>query len=75
MAQFSGERLREAREFRGLTLGETAALVGVSRQAISLFENNRKAPGAETMGQLSRALQFPIAFFSALMMRPYAKAP
>ena len=63
MAQFSGERLREAREFRGLTLGETAVLVGVTRQAISLFENNRKAPGAETLGQLSRALEFPVAFF------------
>lgn len=75
MAQFSGERLREAREFRGLTLGETAALVGVSRQAISLFENNRKAPGAETMGQLSRALQFPIAFFLRTDDAPVRQGP
>lgn len=63
MAQFNGARLRQAREFRGLTLGETAVLADVTRQAISLFENNRKPPGADTLCELSRALQFPTAFF------------
>src|SRR3990172_1641588 len=61
---FVGTRLREAREARGLTAISLAELVGVTRQAISQYENGDAAPGPDIMDRLCTVLNLPAQFFS-----------
>ncbi len=56
-------RLIEGRLAKGLNQSELATLVGVSRQAVSSYEQGDKAPEPETMMAISRALEQPINFF------------
>lgn len=60
---FTGLRLREAREARGLTAVSLSDLVGVSRQAISQYEGGSQTPRAEVMDKIASALSLPLAFF------------
>ena len=41
MLNFNGMRLRNARLYRGLTVEELANKVKVTKQAISLYENDK----------------------------------
>lgn len=68
---FVGARLREAREARGLTATALAEVLGVSRQAISQYENEMQSPRPEVMSQVERALNMPPTFFS----RPAQQRP
>lgn len=43
---------------------DLAAVVGVTRQAISAFEQGEKFPDPDTMASISRALAQPIGFFT-----------
>jgi Zn-dependent peptidase ImmA (M78 family)/DNA-binding XRE family transcriptional regulator len=61
---FNGDRLREAREARGLTATSLADLIGVSRQAISQYENGVQSPRPEIADEIVRVLKLPIDFFS-----------
>lgn len=47
------DRIREAREARNLKQTELAGELGVSRNAISLWESGRSVPGAATGGKLA----------------------
>lgn len=68
---FVGERLREAREVRGLTIVALSELVGiVSHQAISQYEHEKSSPSAEVVRALSAALNMPEDFF----LRPRREA-
>src|SRR5262245_26884205 len=60
---FYGERVRAAREVRGLTAVQLAELVGVTNAAISLYENGRGSPAPETFGRIAAALRFPGRYF------------
>lgn len=60
---FLGERLREAREARGLSATSLADLIGVSRQAVSQYEHGRVTPHPETLKAISRVLNLPVHFF------------
>jgi Zn-dependent peptidase ImmA (M78 family) len=60
---FVGERLREAREARGITAVALAELLGVTPMAISQFENNKTSPRPELMKQLAEKLNLPEQFF------------
>jgi Zn-dependent peptidase ImmA (M78 family)/transcriptional regulator with XRE-family HTH domain len=60
---FVGPRLKEAREARFLSAIALADLLGVSRQAVSLYENGIKTPGPEVMQSLTRILNLPEIFF------------
>ncbi|MAT05932.1 MAG: hypothetical protein CL424_12910 [Acidimicrobiaceae bacterium] len=61
---FVGERLREAREVRGLTIVALSELVDVvSHQAISQYEHGRSSPSAEVVRALGNALNVPHDFF------------
>lgn len=63
------ERIREAREARGLS-GETLAeVVGVSRQAIAQFETGQASPAGETMSRIIGATGQPISFFTGVPNR------
>lgn len=61
--KFNGERLKNARLFRGLTLTELAAQTDISKQSLSLYENNRNVPEHLKVRQLSVKLGFPYDFF------------
>lgn len=66
---FVGERLKEAREARGLTAIALADLVNISRQAISLYESGEVSPQPDMMQAIADKLNLPIAFF----LRPVNK--
>ena len=61
--EFNGERLKIARLYRGKTISELAGETGISKQAISQFENNKTAPGFETVLNLMNSLNFPREYF------------
>lgn len=61
---FRGERLREAREARGLNGVALAELLGVTRQTISQYEHERISPGPAVMEAITRVLRMPAEFFS-----------
>ena len=47
-----GEKLKELRTARGLTLKETAVNVGLTRNAIANYEANIRQPSLETLKAL-----------------------
>jgi Zn-dependent peptidase ImmA (M78 family)/transcriptional regulator with XRE-family HTH domain len=60
---FIGDKLKEAREARGLNATALADLLGVSRQSISKYENGLQSPSPEVMDDICRLLRMPIGFF------------
>lgn len=65
LLKFQGERLKSARQYRGMTLTELAAVTDISKQSLSLYENNKNKPELGNALLLSRALDFPLEFFSS----------
>jgi Zn-dependent peptidase ImmA (M78 family)/transcriptional regulator with XRE-family HTH domain len=69
---FSGQRLRLAREIRGLSQSDLARdeRVDVTSAAISQFEKpaSQVKPREATVEQLAEALDFPIGFFAVTAM-------
>ena len=57
------ERLKEARLFRRMTMDELANLIGINKQAISQFENQKAFPEPMTLKRIADALDFPYSFF------------
>jgi Zn-dependent peptidase ImmA (M78 family)/transcriptional regulator with XRE-family HTH domain len=57
-------RLLEARLASRLNQTELATKIGVSRQAISSYEQGEKTPEPETMQALATVLEQPISFFT-----------
>ena len=57
-------RLRDARLARCLNQSELAAIVDVSWQAISAFEQGEKSPEPATMARIATALDQPLAYFA-----------
>ena len=53
-------RIKELRTKRGLTIDQLASMSGLSRGFISLLENGKRDPSADTLGQLSDALGVPL---------------
>lgn len=60
MAEELHNRLREVREARGLTQGQLAELVGVSRKTINTVENGIYVPSTVIALKLARALDEPV---------------
>jgi Zn-dependent peptidase ImmA (M78 family)/transcriptional regulator with XRE-family HTH domain len=60
---FYGVRLRQAREAMGLSITSLAALVGVSKQAISQYELGADAPGPLVFDALRSTLRQDAHFF------------
>ncbi|WP_309623705.1 helix-turn-helix transcriptional regulator [Novosphingobium sp.] len=60
MAEELRNRLRELREARGLTQGQLAELVGVSRKTINTVENGIYVPSTVIALKLARALDEPV---------------
>jgi Zn-dependent peptidase ImmA (M78 family)/DNA-binding XRE family transcriptional regulator len=60
---FSGKRLREAREVRGLSAIALSELGEVSAQSIYHYENHRISPSPDVLHRIARALDLPESFF------------
>lgn len=60
---FNGDRLKAARIIRGMTLTELAKKTGISKQSVSLYENNKNVPDYVRVVRLARTLAFPLDFF------------
>ena len=60
-----GERIRQARKARGLSLGTLAEKAGgvVSRQALFKHETGQATPGSTVLLALAGALEVPLDFF------------
>ena len=61
--QFVGERLREAREARSLSALALSQLIGVSRQAVSQYENGPETPSPTVLWRIADILRLPTHFF------------
>jgi Zn-dependent peptidase ImmA (M78 family)/transcriptional regulator with XRE-family HTH domain len=60
---FSGPRLREAREARGLTAASIAEVLGVKRQAVSQYEHGLTAPTPDKLYVIASRLNLPVRYF------------
>lgn len=60
---FNGQRLKMARIYRNMNMADLADSIGITKQAISQFENNliKPKPGAEF--SIISVLKFPRSFF------------
>ena len=62
--KFKGERLKTARIYRGMTLTDLAFDTGVTKQALSQYENGTIKPNDGTLFAIADALHFPVGYFS-----------
>lgn len=60
---FNGDRLKIARTYRSMTLAELGDSLELSKQTLSLYENNRVDPDFSVIIKLSRILHFPVNYF------------
>lgn len=58
-----GQRVKEARQNRGLTQTEVADMIGISSKTISAIEVGRVEPSVSQIHALSKALHQPIGYF------------
>ena len=63
------ERIREAREARGLTVEDFAEQIGVTRQAVAQFEVGQTSPAAQTMARVIAVTAQPPGFFTVARAR------
>jgi Zn-dependent peptidase ImmA (M78 family)/DNA-binding XRE family transcriptional regulator len=61
--RINGERVKQAREIRGLTQGELASRVDVSQPHISLIEQNAEPPSEAVLEAIALVTGFPVSFF------------
>lgn len=65
-----GQRLRDLRSKRGLTIRDLARKSGLNVNTLSMIENGKNSPSLESLQQLSFALDVPItAFFEPSVSR------
>lgn len=58
-----GQRVREIRAERSLSIRDLARISGLNVNTLSMIENNKASPSVETLQKLSFALEMPIAAF------------
>ena len=58
-----GDKIREARKRRGITLNQMAELSGLTASYISQAERNLTEPSISSLRKLAAALQLPLYFF------------
>ena len=63
LSNFKGQRLRQAREARGITIISLAEILNISRYTLSKYEKDELAPDADLLEQISLRLAMPIGFF------------
>lgn len=63
MVKFCGDRLRQAREIRGLSRSALASACGCSRQNLMEFETDQRQPNNAILERIALCLSFPMRFF------------
>ncbi len=61
---FSGSRVRQVRELRGLTQSELADRIGVKTIMVVYFETDRLMPPDGILRAISQETDFPVSFFN-----------
>ncbi len=61
--KFNPQRLTEARQAKGMTMSALSELLGISKQAVSIFEKGLKQPSHENISKLSSILCTQYDFF------------
>jgi len=61
---FVGERIRQAREARGLTATSLAELLSITRASISLYECGKCSPQPELLARIADKLSLPMTYFT-----------
>jgi Zn-dependent peptidase ImmA (M78 family)/transcriptional regulator with XRE-family HTH domain len=69
------ERIKEAREARGLTLDSFAEAIGVTRQAVAQYETGQIAPGGEALSRIIAVTAQPPSFFITARDRAQSGMP
>lgn len=64
------ERIKEAREARGLSLEALAESVGVTKQAVAQYETGQTSPSAEVMSKIIAETGQSLQFFIMAPVRP-----
>lgn len=59
----NGERIKQARELRGITQSALSRNIGVNQSSIAHFETNRVTPSETIMQRIFKQTGFPISFF------------
>ena len=62
-ALFDGDRLRQARLYRGQRKVDVAEAIGITPAAVGQYESGRTHPSAQVLASLALHLGFPPAFF------------
>ena len=63
---FNGVCMKFARQYRGYSVDELASIIGVTRQAVSQYENtllDKEKPSFERILKIASVLNFPLDFF------------
>ena len=58
-----GQRLRELREQRNVSMRSLAKMSGLSANGLSMIERNLTSPSVSTLTKLAKALEVPVAAF------------
>lgn len=61
--KINGEHIKTARLFRGLSLSDLSDKTGITKQALSLYENETIRPEINKLFLISKALDFPMDYF------------
>lgn len=59
-----GERLKEIRNTKHLTLDEVAELTGVSKPMLGQIERGQSSPTINVLWKISTGLKIPLSFFA-----------
>lgn len=62
MSGFNGNRLKEMRIVRRMTLEQLAQALGMTKQAVSKYEHNQSIPAAETVDKVLSILGIPFKY-------------
>lgn len=63
--RINGEHLKKARLFRGLSLSDLSEKTGITKQTLSLYENEAIRPDFSKLIEVSKALSIPVEYFTA----------
>lgn len=61
--KINGEHIKNARLFRGLSLSDLSEKTNITKQALSLYENESIRPEINKLLEIANALQFPVDYF------------
>ena len=68
-----GKGIRHARESIGITQEQMAEVLGVTKETISNYENNRTVPDIITLCKMSYVCELPIDYITDITLRRDSK--